>query len=608
MKNKTLWKQVGAAAIAAAMVMSTVPATPVQAAGGKTLAVSSQKQLNQALKTVKGKNAVITVKAVKNVKITIPKGTYKVTIRVVGKKAAVVNNGTVKEIVVNSKGTVAIKNNGTIKKVTVQNAKSVSFSGNHKKAVPVVVNAEDVSMILAAPAKITAKKDVNIVLKKGAEKSSITCTKNVQAQVDNQTKKAISVKIADGTTLKVESGESCTITPKGKKEDTSGEDKTDGKDQKTDDTSDGNASSGSSSSGNSSGGTTVETPSKLTEADLLKQGYQLKWQDNFDGNFLNRADWNVELHEKGWVNSEWQEYVDSDKNIQVKDGKLLIKPVETVNADGTRSYTSGRNNTQVKHDFKYVYFECRAKVPTGKGYLPAFWMMPTDENLYGQWPKCGEIDIMEEMCQETNKANGTIHYGEPHDQSQGTCTVDAKNNFADQYHTYACDWEPGKITWYIDGVKFHEESDWFSAKSGQGEVAYPTPFDQPFYMILNLAVGGSWVGYPDDSTTYADQQFAVDYVKVYQKDSYDENVEKPVKNVILREPDTTGNYINNGDFSIAENLSDDKNRKFLTTLDGDGKAEIKNHEMVNFYSKYGNRRLQHSAGTAGCAVTKRRNI
>lgn len=288
----------------------------------------------------------------------------------------------------------------------------------------------------------------------------------------------------------------------------------------------------------------------------------------------------MELHEKGWVNSEWQEYVDSDKNIQVKDGKLLIKPVETVNADGTRSYTSGRINTQGKHDFKYGYFECRAKVPTGKGYLPAFWMMPTDENLYGQWPKCGEIDIMEVMGQETNKAYGTIHYGEPHDQSQGTCTVDAKNNFADQYHTYACDWEPGKITWYIDGVKFHEESDWFSAKSGQGEVAYPAPFDQPFYMILNLAVGGSWVGYPDDSTTYADQQFAVDYVKVYQKDSYDENVEKPVKNVILREPDTTGNYINNGDFSIAENLSDDKNWKFLTTLDGDGKAEIKNHEMV----------------------------
>lgn len=579
MKNKKLWKQMGAAAIAAAMVMSTIPAEPVQAVSGKTLVVSTQKQLKQALKAVKGKKAaVITVKSGKKVTITIPKGSYKVTIKVVGEKATVVNKGTVKEIVVNSKGTAAVKNNGTIKKVTVQNAKRVSFSGNGKKTIPVVVNAKDVSVTAAVPVAITAKKDMKIVFKEGAEKSTVTCEKKAEVQIDNRTKKNISVKMADGTKENITSGEVATITPDGKKEDRSDEDKNDSKDE-TKENQDSDTSGGNSSGGSSSGGT-IENPSKRTEADLLKEGYQLKWQDNFDGDTLNRADWNVELHKKGWVNEEWQAYVDSDKNIQVKDGKLLIKPVETVNADGTKSYTSGRINTQGKHDFKYGYFECRAKVPTGKGYLPAFWMMPTDENLYGQWPKCGEIDIMEVMGQETNKAYGTIHYGEPHDQSQGTCTVDAKNNFADQYHTYACDWEPGKITWYIDGVKFHEESDWFSAKSGQGEVAYPAPFDQPFYMILNLAVGGSWVGYPDDSTTYADQQFAVDYVKVYQKDSYDENVEKPVKNVILREPDTTGNYINNGDFSIAENLSDDKNWKFLTTLDGDGKAEIKNHEMV----------------------------
>lgn len=579
MKNKKLWKQMGAAAIAAAMVMSTIPAEPVQAASGKTLVVSTQKQLNQALKAVKGKKAaVITVKSGKKVTITIPKGSYKVTIKVVGEKATVVNKGTVKEIVVNSKGTAAVKNNGTIKKVTVQNAKSVSFSGNGKKTIPVVVNAKDVSVTAAVPVAITAKKDMKIVFKKGAEKSTVTCEKKAQVQIDNRTKKNISVKMADGTKENITSGEVATITPDGKKEDRSDEDKNDSEDE-TKENQDSDTSGGNSSGGSSSGGT-IENPSKRTEADLLKEGYQLKWQDNFDGDTLNRADWNVELHKKGWVNEEWQAYVDSDKNIQVKDGKLLIKPVETVNADGTKSYTSGRINTQGKHDFKYGYFECRAKVPTGKGYLPAFWMMPTDENLYGQWPKCGEIDIMEVMGQETNRAYGTIHYGEPHDQSQGTYTVDAKDNFADQYHTYACDWEPGKITWYIDGVKYHEESDWFSAKSGQGEVTYPAPFDQPFYMILNLAVGGSWVGYPDDSTTYADQQFAVDYVKVYQKNSYDENVEKPVKNVILREPDTTGNYINNGDFSIAENLSDDKNWKFLTTLDGDGKAEIKNHEMV----------------------------
>ena len=80
---------------------------------------------------------------------------------------------------------------------------------------------------------------------------------------------------------------------------------------------------------------------------------------------------------------------------------------------------------------------------------------------------------MEVMGQETNKAYGTIHYGEPHDQSQGTYSVSVANNFADSYHTYAVDWEPGKITWYVDGIKYHEESDWFSAKSGQGTVAYP---------------------------------------------------------------------------------------------------------------------------------------
>lgn len=579
MKNKKLWKQMGAAAIAAAMVMSTIPAEPVQAESGKTLVVSTQKQLNQALKAVKGKKAaVITVKSGKKVTITIPKGSYQVTIKVVGEKATVVNKGTVKEIVVNSKGTAAIKNNGTIKKVTVQNAKSVSFSGNGKKTIPVVVNAKDVSVTAAVPVAITAKKDMKIVFKEGAEKSTVTCEKKAEVQIDNRTKKNISVKMADGTKENITSGEVATITPDGKKEDRSDVDKNDSKDE-TKENQDSDTSGGNSSGGSSSGGT-IENPSKRTEAELLKEGYQLKWQDNFDGDTLNRADWNVELHKKGWVNEEWQAYVDSDKNIQVKDGKLLIKPVETVNADGTKSYTSGRINTQGKHDFKYGYFECRAKVPTGKGYLPAFWMMTTDENLYGQWPKCGEIDIMEVMGQETNKAYGTIHYGEPHDQSQGTYTVDAKDNFADQYHTYACDWEPGKITWYIDGVKYHEESDWFSAKSGQGEVTYPAPFDQPFYMILNLAVGGSWVGYPDESTTYDDQKFAIDYVKVYQKDSYDENVTKPIKEVTLRDPDATGNYINNGDFSVVEDLSDTKNWQFMTALGGKGTAEIKNKELV----------------------------
>ena len=124
--------------------------------------------------------------------------------------------------------------------------------------------------------------------------------------------------------------------------------------------------------------------------------YHLVWQDEFEGTVLDRSDWNVELHDPGWVNSELQAYVDTEKNIYVKDGKLIIQPEKT-EQDGKVSYTSGRVNTQGKKDFKYGYFECRAKVPQGTGYLPAFWMMPTNENLYGQWPKCGEIDIMEVM-------------------------------------------------------------------------------------------------------------------------------------------------------------------------------------------------------------------
>lgn len=272
---------------------------------------------------------------------------------------------------------------------------------------------------------------------------------------------------------------------------------------------------------------------------LSYEGYTKVWGDEFDGDSLNRDDWNVETHEKGWVNSELQEYVDSEENIQVKDGKLVINPVKKVSSiesnDATStkevvSYTSGRVSTQNKQTFTYGRFECRAKVPKGQGYLPAFWLMANDENLYGQWPRCGEIDCMEVMGQETNKAYGTVHYGNPHAQSQGTYyTGENESDFSDDFHVFTCDWEPGKITWYVDGVKYHEENDWYSTTVGQETLAYPAPFDQPFYIILNLAVGGSWVGNPNDETSFENNPYEIDYVRVYQKDSYNENVKRPVK-------------------------------------------------------------------------------
>ena len=326
---------------------------------------------------------------------------------------------------------------------------------------------------------------------------------------------------------------------------------------------------------------TYQTENKEEEqtTDLSYEGYNLKWEDQFEGESLNRDDWNVELHDPGWVNNELQSYVDSPENIYLQDGSLVLKPVENMNEDGSVSYTSGRINTQHKHDFKYGLFEARVKVPEGQGFLPAFWMMPTDENLYGQWPRCGEIDIMEVLGNNTDTSYGTIHYGNPHSESQGSYTLD-EGSFSEEYHVFDVEWEPGKISWYVDGKLIHTEDNWYSATEGQGEITYPAPFDQPFYIILNLAVGGNWPGNPDDTTDIKNSAYYIDYVKVYQKDSYDENVTKPIEEVILRDPDENGNYIINGDFSVNEELTDDKDWVFLTALGGEAGAEIRNNEIA----------------------------
>ena len=316
----------------------------------------------------------------------------------------------------------------------------------------------------------------------------------------------------------------------------------------------------------------TESTEELVEIEI-DPAYKLVWEDNFDGTELNRDDWNVELHDPGWVNAEWQEYVDCEDNIYVKDGNLIIQPIK-MKVDHKDYYTSGRVNTQNKHDFLYGRFEARLKVPSGMGFLPAFWMMPTDESFYGQWPKCGEIDIMEVMGQTTDTLHGTLHFGEPHAQQQGTYVLE-EGNFADEYHVFACEWEPGEMRFYVDNELYFTEHEWYTKRNGFDEMTYPAPFDQPFYMILNVAVGGSWVGYPDATTEFGENaQMVVDYVRVYQKDSYDENVSMPEKEVVFKEADATGNYINNSDFADAENLEDDVDWKFLLFNGGKGAASI----------------------------------
>lgn len=321
--------------------------------------------------------------------------------------------------------------------------------------------------------------------------------------------------------------------------------------------------------------------------DIMHDGYQLVWEESFNGDTLSKEDWNIETHEPGWVNNELQEYTQSSDNIYLRDGKLVIKPIEVTDGDGKVSYTSGRVNTQNKHNFKYGLFEARLKVPEGQGFLPAFWMMPADENLYGQWPRCGEIDIMEVLGNQTDTSYGTVHYGNPHSESQGKYTLE-QGSFSEEYHTFSMEWEPDKISWYVDGNLIHTENDWYSATEGQGEITYPAPFDQPFYVILNLAVGGNWPGNPDATTNIKDAEFLIDYVKVYQKDSYDENVKKPVKNVVLRDPDANGNYISNGDFAANEELADEQGWIFMNTQEGEASAKIDGNSIVIQTVKEGN--------------------
>jgi len=257
--------------------------------------------------------------------------------------------------------------------------------------------------------------------------------------------------------------------------------------------------------------------------------------------------------------------------------------------------TSGRITTQRKHDFTYGRFEARAKVPTGKGYLPAFWLMATDEGFYGQWPKCGEIDIMEVMGQNTSKSYHTIHYGydsgSGHKENQGAKVIE-ENGFSDDFHVFTMDWDPGKITWYVDGEEVYTTSDWYTGTDDDNQITYPAPFDQNFYVILNLAVGGSWVGYPGDEekALMNEKAYEVDYVRVYQKsreeyEREENEAKRPEKEISFREADENGNYVINGEFKNdigmdGSALADKDNWKLHLESDASGATYALSEEGI----------------------------
>ncbi len=244
-----------------------------------------------------------------------------------------------------------------------------------------------------------------------------------------------------------------------------------------------------------------------------KQYTTLVWEDNFDGTALDYTKWGVEVNAFGGGNHELQIYTDRRKNVRVENGNLVIQ-AHRDNADvagTTREFSSGRVRTKNRGDWKYGRVDVRAKLPKGAGIWPAIWMLPTDEK-YGTWAASGEIDIMEMRGQNPNVVLGTLHYGKrwPDNRFSGDELKLATGDFSEKFHTFSVIWSEGRIDWLIDDQHYQTQTQWDS-DGGKS----PAPFDQRFHVILNLAVGGGFVGNVNDKTVFP-QQMIVDYVRVYQ--------------------------------------------------------------------------------------------
>ncbi|MDN4501027.1 family 16 glycosylhydrolase [Alteromonadaceae bacterium BrNp21-10] len=301
------------------------------------------------------------------------------------------------------------------------------------------------------------------------------------------------------------------------------------------------------------GGSVTDSDFDPATIDKPLEDWVLVWSDEFDGATIDMDKWSHELNCDGGGNNEQQCYTDSADNSYVENGILTIvaKPAEE-GAD--KPYTSARLRTKEKGDWTYGRFEVRAKLPQGQGSWPAIWMLPTD-NVYGGWPNSGEIDIMEAVNLKTvdsegvveSHVHGTLHYGAkwPNNESSGKeYLLPGNMNPADDFHTYAIEWQEGEMRWYVDDYLFATQmaskvrtnskgeqvglvhrgwfTEFFDIATGELTTHYDaTPFDQDFHLLLNLAVGGDWAGNVNntgiDAAAFAEgQKFEIDYVKVYE--------------------------------------------------------------------------------------------
>jgi beta-glucanase (GH16 family) len=246
--------------------------------------------------------------------------------------------------------------------------------------------------------------------------------------------------------------------------------------------------------------------------------YALVWSDEFEGPsgaLVDATKWAHDLGGGGWGNQELETYTDRGRNASLTgDGSLAIQALRETftGTDGiTRDYTSARLKTQGRFEQAYGRFEARLKLPRGQGLWPAFWMLGSDIGTLG-WPRCGEIDVMENIGREPSIVHGTLH-GPGYSGASGVSgafTLPGGARVADDFHVFAVEWEPSAIRWFVDGQLYQTRTP-ADLPAGQRWV-----FDHPFFMILNVAVGGGWPGNPDATTVFP-QAMLVDYVRVYER-------------------------------------------------------------------------------------------
>ncbi len=264
-------------------------------------------------------------------------------------------------------------------------------------------------------------------------------------------------------------------------------------------------------------GTCVQLISQTTPRSSAAAPWRLTWSDEFngpEGSPVDASKWVTETGGNGWGNDELEYYTNRTQNSYEHNGNLVIKVMQEkyTGADGvTRNYTSARLKTLGKFDQTYGRFEARIKIPRGQGIWPAFWMLGTDIDKPG-WPACGEIDIMENIGKEAAMVHGTIH-GPGYSGAQGIgssySTPDGKP-VADDYHVFAVEWEPSVIRFYVDEHLYATRTPADLPKGAKWV------YDHPFFLLLNVAVGGGWPGSPDATSKFP-QEMLVDYVRVYRR-------------------------------------------------------------------------------------------